>query len=97
MPWKLRIEKQLFASILLFLLHAICAREATRTQAFSCPLHHTAWSHRQIKIMRKMWIMILQSTSQEQVLVIPVWGDGGGGIGIKLRGKNYKRIERCKD
>lgn len=37
----------------------------------------TPWSHGQIKIMMKMRITILQSTFQEQVLVIPVWGAGG--------------------
>lgn len=47
----------------------------------------TSWPHRQIKIMMKMWIMILESTSQEQVLVIPVCGGGGGGTEINVKKK----------
>lgn len=34
--------------------------------------------------------MILESTSQEQVLVIPVCRGGGGGIEIKVKKKTWQ-------
>lgn len=98
MPWKLRLEKQLLTSIFLFLLHAVCAREATRTWAFRYPLHHT---NSLVSQANQSYYEDVDHESPEYFLGTSISDTslrgGDGGIGIKLKKKNHKRIQKCKE